>query len=76
MSIIGGSTVVMDRQTRVSVRGREKVEVEMNEDWEENLRHFCLVGVVFLSREAQQSAHEETNSCSHPPKMFNKLKEP
>ena len=37
--------------------GGEEIDVEVDKDREENLGHFGLVGVAFLTRETQKSSH-------------------
>ena len=45
--------------TCVSMRSREEVEIEMYKNWKKDLRYFSLVGVAFVSSEAQKPKRRE-----------------
>ena len=46
---------------------REEVEIEMYKNWKKDLRYFSLVGVAFVSSEAQKPKRREreTNKQVH-----------
>ena len=46
--------VVQYIYTCVSMGSREEVEIEMYKNWKKDLRYFSLVGVAFVSSEAQK----------------------
>ena len=47
--------------TCVSMGSREEVEIEMYKNWKKDLRYFSLVGVAFVSSEAQKPKRRETD---------------